>query len=291
MLTKRVVFDAADIMICNSTTDTSGRLNAFQRLMLQWSELHPYNAAHVYRIARPLDSFALVEAVRETYLAAGLGIVELDADGLSYQHRTDHLPPLEVVEGGANPDVSLAEHVTRELNRPFERPQSRPWRFSAVDAGPDAHYIVVTYDHWVADSTAARLVLRHVLDRYCEWKRPENRQPLDLYPGTYREVFAHRLSGARLLGAGTRSLRQWLRNRSVAQMPYSCSRQMDIRFELHRAASGTVPQLRHFARSLGATVHDVILAALGRAMVDFPASPRLAQAANAFARHDRQLAG
>ena len=49
-------------MICASNS-TSGRLNAFQRLMLQWSELHPYNAAHVYRIARPMAPEALAEAI------------------------------------------------------------------------------------------------------------------------------------------------------------------------------------------------------------------------------------
>jgi hypothetical protein len=254
---------------------TTGRLNAFQRLMLQWSELHPYNAAHVYRIARPLAAAELSDALRQAYLATGLGIVEVDTEGLHYRHSADHAPRVEVVQGGADPDATLAEHVTRELNRPFERPRCRPWRFSALEAGPDAHYVVATYDHWVADSTAARLLLRHVLDRYCDWNLPENRRPLDLYPGTYREVFAHRLTRTRLFGAGAHSLRQWVRSRSVAQMPYSSSRQTDIRFELHRAASGTIPELRRFARSLGATIHDVILAALGRAMAEY--LPRRAQ--------------
>jgi hypothetical protein len=255
-------------MICHST-NSSGRLNAFQRLMLQWSELHPYNAAHVYRIARPSDSLALVDAVRRAYAATGLGIVEVDANDLSYHHQTDHEPAVELIAGGADPGAALADHVTKQLNRPFERPKCYPWRFSLLDAEPGAHYVIATYDHWVADSTGARLLLRHVLDRYCEWNLPENRRPLDLYPGTYREVFPHRLGGARLLGAGARSIGNWLRNRSVAQVPYSSSRQMDIRFELYHTESGTTDQLRHFARSLNATVHDVILAALGRAMAEF----------------------
>jgi NRPS condensation-like uncharacterized protein len=168
-----------------------------------------------------------------------------------------------------NPESALSDHMTRELNRPFQRPQCKPWRFSALEAEPGSHYIVLTYDHWMADSVAARLVMRHVLDRYCGWNRPENRQPLDLYPGTYREVFAQRFQGTRLLGAAMRSLGQWINNRSVAQVPYSSSRQMDVRFELYHAAAGTIPLLRHFARSLGATIHDVILAALGRAMAEF----------------------
>ena len=41
------------IMICRAPLPV-GRLNAFQRVMLQWSELHPYNAAHTYRLSGPL---------------------------------------------------------------------------------------------------------------------------------------------------------------------------------------------------------------------------------------------
>jgi hypothetical protein len=162
-----------------------------------------------------------------------LGFVEVNAEDLTYHCQTDHAPRVALVEADDGSESALADWVTRELNRPFERPRCRPWRFSALEAGPDAHYVIVAYDHWMADSVAARNVLQHVLDRYCGWNRPENRRPL-----------------------------------SVAQVPYASSRQMDVRFELFRAAAGTAPQLRDFARSLGATVHDVILAALGRAMAE-----------------------
>ena len=43
-------------------------------------------------------------------------------------------------------------YLTRALNRPFERPTSHPFRFAAIDAGPQSHYVVLAYDHWVADS-------------------------------------------------------------------------------------------------------------------------------------------
>jgi len=250
----------------SSSSCAAGRLNAFQRLMLQWSELHPYNAAHIYRIAKPFSPNDLVDSIRETFQATGTGWVEIEGRGASFRHEADTEPEVAILDGREAPDVLLAEHITRELNRPFERPRCKPWRFSVVESAPDAHYLVATYDHWVADSTAARLLVRQVLDRYCRWNRPENRQPLDLYPGTYREVFSHRLGGARLVSAGYHSMRQWLRNRSVAQVPYASVGQMAIQFELHRTSPGTAARLRHFARSLGATVHDVILAALGRSM-------------------------
>jgi hypothetical protein len=142
-------------------------------------------------------------------------------------------------------------------------------RFSVMEIGPDAHYVMVTYDHWTADSMAARLILQRMLGRYCGLEIPENERPLDLYPGTYREVFSHRLGGARLGAAAVRTLGQWLHDRSAARVAYASAKQMSVNYELHRTRPGTVTQLRDFARSLGATVHDVILAALGRAMTEF----------------------
>jgi len=41
---------------------------------------------------------------------------------------------------------------------------------------------------------------------------------------------------------------------------------MSVNAELHATAPGTVPRLLAYARSLGATVHDVVQAALSRAL-------------------------
>ena len=142
-------------MICQGP-QVWGRLNAFQQLMLHWSELHPYNATHTYKIAGPLCAARLRTAIRKTYLANGLGIAHLAADGQSYRHATDLAPEIEILEDLEQPAECLTRHLTRELNRPFARPACRPLRFSAVDAGPRFHYVTLCYDHWLADSTAAR---------------------------------------------------------------------------------------------------------------------------------------
>jgi hypothetical protein len=246
-----------------------GRLNAFQRVMRHWSELHPYNATHTYKIAGPLRLAALEEALAETYIRNGLGIVEVSPDGLSYQYHTDPNPSVEVIPAGEDADRSLESHVSKELNHPFERPRCRPIRFGVIEIGPHAHYIVVAYDHWTADSVAARLIMQRVLGRYCGLEMPENERPLELYPGTYREVFSHRLGRARLGAAALKTLGQWLHDRGAARVGYALTNQMSINFQLHRTRPGTVTQLREFARPLDATVHDVILAALGRAMMEF----------------------
>lgn len=255
-------------MICPSLK-LCGRLNAFQKVMLHWSELHPYNAAHVYKIAGPLRLEALTEALDEAYRFNGIGAVEIEDDGVRYHHEPDDVPEIPVFQGGEDPEGVLAAQLTRELNRPFDRPRCQPLRYSVIDAGPSAHYVAATYDHWVADSIAARLVLRHVLGPYCGLSVPENRVPLDLYPGTYRDAFSHQLGGSRVAAAAARAVGQWLKSGSCAHVAYTSAGQMAVQCEFRRLGAEKVARLREFARGHGATVHDVILAALGRAMAEF----------------------
>lgn len=258
-------------MICRAPS-VVGRLNAFQRMMLQWSELHPYNAAHTYRLSGPLSLQSLQQAIRDALDHNGLGVAEIDPNGVWYRHETDdspHPPEVELVVGEEPPKDRLAAHLARELNRPFGRPRCRPFRFSVVDAGPASHYVSLIYDHWSADSVGARLVMRHVLGRYLGLDIPENEETLDLYPGTYREVFAHRLQSHHLAWPMLRSIRSWLDNRSTWRVAYASARQMAVGCALYGVRPGTVQEVRQFARNNEASVNDVFLAALCRAMVPF----------------------
>ncbi len=254
-------------MGCQTPT-ASGRLNAFQKVMLQWSSLHPYNAVHTYKIAGPLRLGDLAEAVETAFRCHGLGIARLSADGESFRHETDTQPEVEAVVGGEHPEDDLKEYVSRALNRPFERPVSRPFRLAALDAGPHAHYVILAYDHWVADSYAARLVLRSILGRYLALPAPEKEDRLELYPGTYREVFRRRLHGGELARAAFRAMRQWNRNRSAWRVACWSNTQWTVDYRLYHTIPGTVARLREFARANGATVHDVLLAAFGRALAE-----------------------
>ena len=198
----------------------SVQLNAFQRMMYHWSELHPYNATHTCNIAGPLDAEKLLDAIRETYLLNGIGLTHIHPDGLTFRHEADSSPEVQVLSGGKDADGCLTDFTTRELNGPFERPTFRPMRFSVIDAGPQNHFVSLTYDHWIGDGMAARLVLRHVLGRYCDLPIPENNEPLDLYPARYRTIFGNRLRGLKLGLATVRMLRHWNRNRKAWQVRF-----------------------------------------------------------------------
>jgi hypothetical protein len=98
---------------------------------------------------------------------------------------------------------------------------------------------------------------------------PENNEPLDLYPARYRTIFGNRLRGLKLGLATVRMLRHWNRNRKAWQVALSSTTQMGVNYELYTTSPGTPSRLRQFARSCGATVNDVFLAAIGRAMSEF----------------------
>jgi NRPS condensation-like uncharacterized protein len=242
-----------------------GRLNAFQRVMYSWSELHPYNATHTYQLAGPIDGPRLGEAIAATYRDLGIGVVELSADGRTFHWEPGSVDQIPVIAAGRDWQGCFSRHITQELNRPFPRPRCQPLRFSVLETCGSS-YLTMSYDHWVADSFATRLILRHVLGRYLRLHLPENDRPLTLYPGTYRETFPQHLSFRHLAPAALRAWRQWRRDRAPAQPAYSCATQMAVSYEFHRTAPGTAARLRQFAQSLGATVHDVLLAAMARSL-------------------------
>ncbi len=215
---------------------------------------------------------ALQETIRDALDHNALGIAEIDPEGVWYRHEPDNSPfppEVEVVDGDEPPEDRLAAHLTRELNRPFARPRCRPFRFSVVDAGPASHYVSLIYDHWATDSVGARLVMRHVLGRYLGLDIPENEETLDLYPGTYRDVFSHRLRGARLALPALRCVRGWLDQHSTWRVAYASAAQMAVGCAAYRVRPGTVQKLRQFARRNEASVNDVFLASLCRAMAPF----------------------
>ena len=255
-------------MICLAS-DRVGQLNAFQRVMLQWSEVCPYNAVHIYQLAGPVDAARLQKAVQDTFEFNGIGVAEIDGERMSYRHQRDNSPAIETIGGEGPPESRLTAHVAREVNRPFARPVCRPFRLSTLDAGPNSHYVMLTYNHWVSDSIGARLVMRHVLGRYLDLDIPENRESLDLYPGTYAEMFSDRLRGPRLAMPVFRSVRGWVQNRSAWQSAYASLRQTSVGYAMYEVQPRTVAAVRRFARERGASVNDVLLAALGRAMRPF----------------------
>ena len=91
----------------------AGRLNLFQRTMLDWRELHPYIAVHAARIARAARRRARPGAPSTTTLdARGLTGLELDRARGRYEWRGGPSAcALEVVDAGPDWQATLAADI------------------------------------------------------------------------------------------------------------------------------------------------------------------------------------
>src|SRR5436190_10017128 len=95
-----------------------GRLNSFQKTMLQWNELHPYNAIHVAGIRAALE----VERLRSTIAAMleqrGLVRLSLDRRSGTFEYQHDGTAPEIRVVSGTGADA-LATEIEHQLNTAF----------------------------------------------------------------------------------------------------------------------------------------------------------------------------
>ncbi|HEY7787155.1 MAG TPA: hypothetical protein VIF33_01440 [Casimicrobiaceae bacterium] len=165
-----------------------GRLNLFQATMLDWRDLHPYNAVHVVRIERPLDTAALVAAIGGELSRAGLTGLDLDRKNGRYAWRGGAANvAFETIEPGANWQVTLANAFERHLNAPFIRDgRIDPFRFFAMPV-EDAVFMGLAYDHFIAGGDSICVLLNAIADRYAG--KPGTNAPMRLYPRTHAPLF------------------------------------------------------------------------------------------------------
>src|SRR6185503_5920508 len=63
---------SSEVLSLLNTGQSHGSLNVFQRTMLHWDELHPYNAVHVVRVFELLDPKRLNSTINATLERQGL---------------------------------------------------------------------------------------------------------------------------------------------------------------------------------------------------------------------------
>jgi hypothetical protein len=164
-----------------------GRLNLFQRMMLRWRDLHPYNPVHVVRVPAALEPERLRACIAERLEA--LGLTGLTVDQSRWRFRYEGGPAsveLAVAAAGRDALAELSRTIEREFNRPFPRGQrENPFRFVAIDEG-DAFQLVLAYDHYVAGGDSIARLLSGIA---CAYIRADERPlPMERYSPTYRNL-------------------------------------------------------------------------------------------------------
>jgi hypothetical protein len=145
----------------------TGRLNQFQKTMLQWNELHPYNAVHFVRMTGPTDLARLCHAIDKTLERRGVARLTLSRDQgtFSYQGGPASLD-ISIISGGNDPQQALTSEIERQLNTPFVLVGPfLPFRFFVL---PDTESFTVglVYFHAIADAEAVVQLLKEIVATY-----------------------------------------------------------------------------------------------------------------------------
>ncbi len=255
-----------------------GRFNLFQRTMLRWRDIAPYNAVHAARVAGAIDERALREAIEGAVLRWRIAAPAIDprrrrfawCDAASFD------VPLALHAAGDAPDDELSRVIEGALNAPFA--PGAPLRFFAVDAGT-SHVLGIAYDHYIAGGDSIAALLGEIVARLAsDPARPRTPPPPPpaLYPPTYAGLLRHEPRWfARALAAMPALVAESKRAMRPRDRDPGDSRNA---YRLFRLSAPEHAALRARAHASGATVHDLVLAIALRASADIAGPGRHASA-------------
>jgi hypothetical protein len=233
------------------------RLNLFQRMMLRWRALHPYNPVHVLRVQAALDLPRLRACIAASLQAAGLTGLALHA---GHRHISWHGGPaqLEIASISPLPTPQQALHAAIEqaFNCPFE-PQQPPFRFFVVADGDDGFHLGLAYDHYVAGGDAIAALLTDIALAYLGAARSAA-ATASRRPQTYRQLLWRHprwlLRTLAALPAASASARR------ASRVPAPLMTDANNGFTSLKLPQ--VAALQQTAQAWGVTLNDLLLAAL-----------------------------
>jgi len=184
-----------------------GRLNSFQKTMLQWNDLHPYSAVHVVQMPGTLEEARLRQAIQRTLLARGLTNLTLDRENSTYRYEGgEPRSEIKILSENQDPRPALFAEVEQQLNVAFDqRAPFNPFRFFVAPAS-DSFFLGLTYFHPAADAESVVRLIKDLIGTYLGKVTSVPLAPLDLYPdGASQLIWRHpRMLLGRLLGLPSR---------------------------------------------------------------------------------------
>ena len=235
-----------------------GRLNLFQRAMLEWRDMHPYNAVHAVRVETAFNAGAVTSAIEDTLTRAGLTGLVVDCARGRYEWRGGRARcALEIVGDQRTASVALKTTFERHLNECFTRDgPMEPFRFFVIEDGP-GFYLGVSYDHFIAGGDSIVALLNAIVDSYMGVS-VANR--LSLYPPTHRRLFLrdplHVLRAVARFPAIAASCRRTIRPR------YRNLEDGHNGFTFFQLDAAQFGALRKASKQFGVTLNDVLIALL-----------------------------
>jgi hypothetical protein len=238
-----------------------GKLNTFQRTILLWNEIHPYNAVHVVRIPQRLDVPRLTALINNHLEYNDLVnlVIDRGKKRFRYQGGPSHVA-IKSLETEDDVLTALHREVQEQLNIPFPvKAGINPFRFFA--AGDDnSFYLGLVYFHLISSADSIVSLMRNIVLSYMEGETPEHYPKLIPYRGAY----------LKLITTSLRHLARWLftlpenitRLRESYRPKYRDINNSDIGFSFFSIKPHQFRALMNVCKQWDVTVNDMFLALL-----------------------------
>lgn len=243
----------------------SGRLNEFQRTMLQWSGLHPYNAVHVARLPRVVGADRFAAAAEQVLAGAGLTNYAVRRSDGRYRYESGEVEVIpRVVEGDGDALGAARAEMARQLNESFPWDGLfQPFRFFLVKGGEET-FLGLAYFHVVADAESVGRLLREIVSTCFEGGTRPHRDPGLSHRGSSRNPRGT-LRGA--LGRALAAYGKMQRMRRSFRSPDCPSNDFHNDWFGRSLDEADSARVLGEARRRGVTVNDLCLAALLQAVI------------------------
>jgi hypothetical protein len=244
-------------------------LNIFQKLMRRWDVVHPYNAAQVMQLSGIADADTWESAWQSALGDTGLGTVVLQQNHYSFVSLNGHAGE----HGVSFSKLELDQHLSIEMNRPFNNRTDLPFRPFVIQAS-EHFYAGLVYQHWLADSSSIRMLIREWFLRVYD-PAQACRSPLPLAHHGYWETIGPNRGGWGMTQSLLDMTRRHIRLRRVQKIDSTALTDHATRFQLITTRTGLITTVRAAARRRGVKVNDIFLAALIEACAQHvPLQPR-----------------
>ena len=240
-------------------------LNTFQIFMKQWTRLGPYNAGQAMRVRGSPDIAGLGAAARRVLREIGLGVPEFKSQQVCF-HPVNSVAVR--IEG-----PTLEATAARQLNLPFSD-SDLPLRFFIIPGDTPggleqvkSHWVLVIYDHWLADSSGMRQLMQMLAEYYLDRKlgRPEvSNADLRLPDDNFRWPPTGKFPPVGWCGSIPTGLKYYIQHRRAWRLPVGDPLDFSVGLKIRKLPAGLIEQLRLAARRRNASVNDLFLAAMAQ---------------------------
>ena len=245
-----------------------GKLNIFQRTMLQWNGLHPYNAVHVVRVPQPLEMNRLRLMINREMEQFGLTGFSLDKRKGAFQYQGGPVQnEIRMIPVDQGPQSALQKEMEAQLNAPFrDHGDIHPFRFFVIQE-EGAFYLGLTYFHVVAGAESIILLLKHFVNKYMGQEPPGFRIPLDVYPKGYGALMPRSPQLVLQKFSSVPSMVRILRRSS--RLPFHDFRDQSNGISVFSLSSDELQKLLRVGKHWRVTLNDLFLALLLQSLSPF----------------------